>query len=67
MTTDTIPLSKRGRCHSYDDVAKMLHVSRRTIEREVDRGRLKADTLSLRAKRIFDDALDQYLKRTRGE
>jgi excisionase family DNA binding protein len=62
-----IPTSKRGRAYRYGEVAAMLNVSRRTIEREVERGRLKADTLSARVKRIFDDSIDAYVNRTRGD
>jgi hypothetical protein len=69
MNTDTLePRSKRGRAWRVRDVAKLFNVSTRTVEREIERGRLKADTLSRRAKRIFDDAIDAYAdKLTRGE
>jgi excisionase family DNA binding protein len=62
-----IPISKRGRAHRVRDVAQMLNVSTRTVEREIARGRLRADTLSARAKRIFDDAINEYVERMRGE
>jgi excisionase family DNA binding protein len=66
-TEMTAVAARRGRAHRIDEVAKILNCSRRTVEREIAAGRLKCHTLSARAKRVFDDAIDSYLERTRGE
>jgi excisionase family DNA binding protein len=55
----------RGRAHSYADVAKILGVSEREVIRMCARGDLKADKLSARVVRIFDDSLDAYVERQR--
>ena len=69
MTTDTAePATRtRGRAHTYDDAAKIFKVSKRQIIREVRSGRLKADKLSDRVIRIFDDQIDAYAELVRSE
>jgi excisionase family DNA binding protein len=68
MTTDVSAVAaRRGRALTYKQVAEILNVSERTVAREISKGRLRADRLSIRVRRIFSDSLDEYLERTRGE
>ena len=59
----TVPLASRsrGRAHRYREAAQILNISERTVIREVRKGRLKADRLSERVVRIFDDSIDDYV------
>ena len=67
MTTTERPGTRnRGRAHRYGDAAQILGISERQVIREVRAGRLKADKLSERVIRIFDDSLDAYVERRRG-
>jgi excisionase family DNA binding protein len=66
-TTETLTSRHRGRAHRYRDAAEILKVSERQVIRLVRRGVLRADKLSERVVRIFDDSIDAYLERVRGE
>lgn len=62
-TTDDTPTTRsRGRAHRYKSVAKILDVSVRHVIREVQAGKLKATYIGERSPRIFDDALDAYVR-----
>jgi excisionase family DNA binding protein len=66
MTTTERPGTRsRGRAHSYADVAQILGISEREVIRKVRSGELKADKLSARVVRIFDDSLDAFVERQR--
>jgi len=60
MSTE-IRVRERGRAHRYRDAAKILNVSERQIIRYVRAGKLKADKLSARVIRIFDDSIDAFV------
>jgi hypothetical protein len=48
----------------FDDLDEQ---QRAAVTPALDKIKRDRDTLSARAKRIFDDALDSYRKQTRGE
>ena len=66
MTTETLASRGRGRAHRYREAAQILNVSERQVIRLARRGVLKADKLSERVVRIFDDSIDAYLEHVRG-
>jgi excisionase family DNA binding protein len=64
-TTERLGTRSRGRAHRYGDVAQILGISEREVIRKVRSGELKADKLSARVVRIFDDSLDAFVERQR--
>ena len=67
MSPVTLASRSRGRAHRYREAAQILNCSERTIIRKVRSGELKADKLSERVIRVFDDSIDAYLEHVRGE
>ena len=65
METEVLGTRSRGRAHTYEEVSRILKISKRQLIREIRAGALKADRLSERVIRIFDDALDEYISRGR--
>jgi hypothetical protein len=67
MSIKELGTRSRGRAHSYADIAKILQVSEHEVIRKVRSGELKADKLSTRCVRIFDDSLDAFVERQRDK
>jgi excisionase family DNA binding protein len=66
MTVADITSRPRGRAHRYREAAELLNCSERQVIRLVRSGVLRADRLSERVVRIFDDSIDAYIERVRG-
>jgi hypothetical protein len=64
--SETIGSRSRGRAHRYRGVADILDMSERQVIREVRAGRLKVDYIGPKMPRVFDDSLDEYVKRSQG-
>jgi excisionase family DNA binding protein len=57
---------QRGRALKIREVSQILGICPRTVWRLIERGELRSVVLSGRARRIFDQDLDDYLSRFRG-
>lgn len=60
ITSDILPW-----CLSFDQVAEILHVSRRTVEGYVSEGRFPTVDLGYRTKRVYYKDLEIYVNNRR--